>query len=84
MDYVHLRHLWLSVDRSPQLNFDVCMYVCNVAIARTNIRVLFTLLFAVGSDISILKAPMAAAISPFMSPTEPSQPMMSDGVNDEA
>ena len=31
------------------------MYVCNVAIERINIRVLFTLLFAVGSDISILK-----------------------------
>ena len=30
-----------------------------------------------------LRAPMAAAISPFMSPTEPSQPMMSDDVSDE-
>ena len=26
---------------------------------------------------------MAAAISPFYEPTEPSQPMMSDDVNDE-
>ena len=37
----------------------------------TNIRVLLTLLFAVGSDISILRAPMAAAISPFMSSLNP-------------
>ena len=50
------------------------MYVCNVVIERTNIRVLFTLLFAVGSDISILKAPMEAAISPFMSPLNPPNP----------
>ena len=51
---------------------------------RTNIRVLFTLLFAVGSDISILKAPMAAAITKSIyEPTEPSQPMMRDDVNDE-
>ena len=46
----------------------------NVVIERTNIRVLFTLLFAVGSDISILKAPMAAAISPFMSQLSPPNP----------
>ena len=46
----------------------------NVAIEKTNIHVLFTLLFAVGSDISILKAPMAAAISPFMSPLSPPNP----------
>ena len=44
--------------------------------------------FAVGSDISILRAPMAAAISrwPLMSPLKPSQPMMtmmSDDVSDE-
>ena len=31
-------------------------------------------LFAVGSDISILRAPMAAAISPFMSPLNPPKP----------
>ena len=43
---------------------DLNYSVCNVAIERTNMRVLFTLLFAVGSDISILKAPMAAAIRP--------------------
>ena len=42
----------------------------NVAIERTNIHVLF----AVGSDISILRAPMAAAISPFMSPLNPPNP----------
>ena len=29
--------------------------------------VLFTMLFAMGSDISILKAPIAAPVSPFMS-----------------
>ena len=29
------------------------------------------------------KAPLAAAISPFMSPLNPSQPMISDDVNDE-
>ena len=46
-------------------------------------HVQFTLLFAVGSDVSILKAPMAAAISPFVSTKEPSQPMMSDDVSDE-
>ena len=33
-------------------------------IERTDIRVLFTFLFGVGSDVSILKAPLAAAISP--------------------
>ena len=63
-------------------------WVSNVAIERTNIHVgvLFTFLFAVGSDISILRlrAPMAAAISPFMSPLSPSsQPMMSDNISDE-
>ena len=43
---------------------------CNVTspVRRTNIHVLFTLLLAVGSDISILRAPMAAAFIPFMSP----------------
>ena len=56
---------------------------CNVAIERTNIHVLFTLLFAVGLDISILRAPKAAAISPFMSPLNPPKPMMSDNVSDE-
>ena len=43
-------------------------------IERTDIRVLFTFLFAVGSDVSILKAPLAAAISPFMSPLNPPNP----------
>ena len=44
-------------------------------IERTDIRVLFTFLFfAVGSDVSILKAPLTAAISPFMSPLNPSNP----------
>ena len=31
-------------------------------------------IFAVGSDISTLRAPMAAAISPFMSPLSPPKP----------
>ena len=31
---------------------------------------IFTLLSAVGSDVSILRAPMAAAISPFVSTTK--------------
>ena len=43
-------------------------------IERTDIRVLFTFLFAVGSDVSILKAPLAAAISPFISPLNPPNP----------
>ena len=46
---------------------------------RTNIRVLFTLLFAVGSDVSILRAPLAAIYEP----TEPSQPVMSDDVSED-
>ena len=52
-------------------------------IERTDIRVLFTFLFAVGSDVSILKAPLAAAIMSIYEPTEPSQPMMSDDANDK-
>ena len=44
---------------------------------------LHSFFFAVGSDISILRAPMAAAISPFMSPLNPPKPMMSDDVSDE-
>ena len=44
--------------------------------------VLFTLLFAVGSGISILTAPMAAAVSPFMNPLNPPEPMMSDDICD--
>ena len=46
----------------------------NVASERKNIHVLFTLLFAMGSGISILIAPIAAAISPFMSPLNPPSP----------
>ena len=49
-------------------------------IEKTNMHVLFTSLFAVGSNISILRAPMAAAIYEL---TEPSQPMMNDDVSDE-
>ena len=50
---------------------------------RTNIRVPFTLLyFAVGSDVSILRAPLIAAMVLYEL-TEPSQPMMRDDVNDE-
>ena len=39
--------------------------------------------FAVGSDISILRVPRAAAISPCMSPLNPPKPMMSDNVSDK-
>ena len=57
---------------------------CNVARVRGQTYVSFrTLLFAVGSDISILRVPMAAAISPFYESTEPSQPVMSDDVSEE-
>ena len=38
---------------------------------------------SVGPDISILRAPKAAAISPFMSPLNPPKPIMSDNVSDE-
>ena len=37
-------------------------------------QVLFTLLFAVGWDVSILRVLIAAAISPFMSPLNPPSP----------
>ena len=47
----------------------------NVASERTHIRVRFTLLFAVGSDISILKS--------IYEPTEPSQPVMSCDVSED-
>ena len=60
--------LHCNIYNSQCLTWATLVMYCNVAIERTNIRVLFTLLFAVGSDISILKALMAAAISPFMSP----------------
>ena len=51
---------------------------------QSNVRVPFTLLyFAVDSDVSILRAPLAAAIGPFYEPTEPFQPMMSDDVIDK-
>ena len=65
---------------TPELN-DLCskkemimMMMMMSRIERTDIRVLFTFLFAVGSDVSILKAPLAAAISPFMSPLNPPNP----------
>ena len=54
--------------------FQANLMYCNVASERTNIRVLFTLPFAVGLDISILRVPMAAAISPFMSSLRPPNP----------
>ena len=57
--------------------------MCNVASERTNIHVPFTLLYCSGPGRQHTKAPLAAAISPFMSPLNPSQPMMSDDVNDE-
>ena len=40
-------------------------------------------LFCSGLGPQHSRAPLAAAISPFMSPLNPSQPMMSDDVNDE-
>ena len=51
-------------------------------IERTDIRVLFTFLYAVGSDVSILKA-VGSRYQSIYEPTEPSQPMMSDDVNDK-
>ena len=56
------------------VNSCIFCVMCYVAIERTNIHVLFTLLFTVGSDISILRAPKAAAMSPFMSPLNPPNP----------
>ena len=40
-------------------------------------------LFCSGLGRQHTRAPLAAAISPSMSPLDPSQPMMSDDVNDE-
>ena len=69
---------------------EVSMYMysnvmkCYVVSERTKIALhCFTLLFAVGSDISILSVPMAVAISPFINSLNPFQPMMSDDVSDK-
>ena len=60
-----------NIDRYDR---EMMMMMMMSRIERTDIRVLFTFLFAVGSDVSILKAPLAAAISPFMSPLNPPNP----------
>ena len=44
---------------------------------------LYIAFFAVGSDVSILRAPMAAAISPFLSPLNPPNSVMSDDVSED-
>ena len=57
---------------------------CNVASERTNISIPFTLLyFAVGSDVQHTKGAAGSRYRFFYEPTEPSQPMMNDDVNDK-
>ena len=66
-----MRDFYISCFCSLMQSVKVYVYVAS---ERTNIHVLFTMLFAVGSDISILRAPMAAAIGLFMSPLNPLSP----------
>ena len=49
--------------------------LCNVTSERINIHVLFTMLyFVVDLDVSILRVPLAATVSPFVSPLNPLNP----------
>ena len=55
----------------PKQNEEIKRKIMYVTIETTNIHVLLTLHFCSGLGHHILRVPMAAAISPFMSPLNP-------------